>query len=99
VAGHFTSLLGEMAIRALCLKISCYSRCVLTLLGFSPTLLRPIGHHQTLMSRPRAQTCRRCRVGINLLAFSSQATAITCPTRTILVRSQGLHARPPQQRF
>jgi hypothetical protein len=53
---HFAPLLGEMAIGALRLRISRYVRCVLTLLSFSPTLLRPIGHHYTFMSRPRAQT-------------------------------------------
>jgi hypothetical protein len=54
VGRHFTPLLGEMAIRALRLKISRYSRCVLTLLRFSPTFLHTIGHHQTLMNRPPA---------------------------------------------
>jgi hypothetical protein len=45
VSRHFTPLLGEMAIRALRLKIGRYGCCVLTLLRFLTTFLRPIGHH------------------------------------------------------
>ncbi len=44
VSRHFTPLLGEMAIRALSPEIGRYGCCVLTLLRFLTTFLRPIGH-------------------------------------------------------
>jgi len=53
---HFPPLLGKLAIGALRLRISCDGRCVRALLRLSPTFLRPIGHSQTLISRPPAQT-------------------------------------------